>query len=101
MAGTNDLARAATAYVACITFAGTYLLTIVLGADGLTAVIRGAVVAGATLLLGGFLLRPAISSILDAIAGHEATKQAAKAQAEAQAEAQASRASTDEGKGAE
>ena len=96
MAGTNDLARAATAYVACITFAGTYLLTIVLGADGLTAVIRGAVVAVATLLLGGFLLKPAISSILDAIARHEAMKKAASA------ETKASRAtSTDIGKGDE
>ena len=98
MAGTNDLARAATAYVACITFAGTYLLTIVLGADGLTAVVRGTVVAMATLLLGGFLLKPAISSILDAIARHEALKKAA----EAKAEAKVSRAtSTDIGKGDE
>ena len=71
--GTNELVRATTTYVACLTFALTYLLTILLGGDGGTAVIRGCVVAVATFFLGGFLFRPVISTLLDGIAKHEAT----------------------------
>ena len=70
--GTNELARAATAYVACLTFALTYLLTLLLGGDGVTAVIRATVVAVVTLFLGRLLLRAAISSILDGLARHQA-----------------------------
>ncbi len=70
--GTNDLARAATAYVACLTFALTYLLTMLLGGDGATAVIRGSVVAVITLVVGRLLLRAVISSILDGLARHQA-----------------------------
>jgi len=70
--GTNDLARAATAYVACITFVLTYILTVILGGDGVTAVIRATVVAVITLVVGRLLFRPLIASILDGIAQHEA-----------------------------
>ena len=72
--GTNDLARAATTYVACITFVLTYLLTVVLGNDGVTAVIRATVVAVITLVVGRLLFRPLIASILDGIAQHEAAR---------------------------
>ncbi len=76
--GTNDLARAATAYVACITFVLTYLLTVVLGSDGVTAVIRATVVAVITLVVGRLLFRPLIASILDGIAQHEAGRTKAR-----------------------
>ena len=72
--GTNDLARAATAYVACITFGLTYLLTMLLGGDGLTAVIRATIVAMVTLVVGRLLFRPLIASILDGIAQHQAAQ---------------------------
>jgi hypothetical protein len=76
--GTNDLARAATAYVACITFGLTYLLTMLLGGDGLTAVIRATIVALVTLVVGRLLFRPLIASILDGIAQHQAAQTKAK-----------------------
>ena len=72
--GTNELARAATAYVACITFGLTYLLTMLLGGDGLTAVIRATIVAMVTLVVGRLLFRPLIASILDGIAKHQAAQ---------------------------
>ena len=76
--GTNDLARAATAYVACLTFALTYLLTMLMGGDGVPAVIRATVVAVVTLVVGRLLFRAAISSILDGIARHQAQIDASK-----------------------
>ncbi len=72
--GTNDLARAATAYVACMAFGLTYLLTVVIGSDGMTAVVRATVVAVVTLVVGRLLFRPLIASVLDAMAQHEATR---------------------------
>lgn len=72
LGGTRDLVRATTAYVACLTFALTYLLTTLLGGDGMTAVIRATVVAIVTLALGSFLFRPVLSTIFDAMARDQA-----------------------------
>ena len=76
--GTNELARAATNYVACITFVFTYILTVILGHDGMTAVFRASVVAVITLVVGRLLFRPLIASILDGIAQHEVARKKAQ-----------------------
>ncbi|MHC4077190.1 MAG: hypothetical protein ACYST0_01970 [Planctomycetota bacterium] len=64
--------------MACITFGLTYLLTMLLGGDGLTAVIRATIVALVTLVVGRLLFRPLIASILDGIAQHQAAQTKAK-----------------------
>jgi hypothetical protein len=75
--GTNELSRAATAYVACFTFVLTYVLT-VLRHDGMTAMFRATVVAVITLIVGRLLFRPLITSILDGIAQHEVARNKAR-----------------------
>jgi hypothetical protein len=66
--GTNNLARAAAVYIACVAFALTYLLTCAFGADGLSALFRAGVVAAIALVLGRGLVGPALSCVLVAMA---------------------------------
>ncbi len=77
-AGKNELSKSAGVYFAGIAFALTYLLTTVFGGNGMTAVIRSTVVAGLTMIIGPFLMRPVINTILDAIARDRATKASAE-----------------------
>lgn len=74
--GKSDLARLAAAYLACLAFAITYLLTTVFGGGGLTAAFRGGVVAAIALIAGRAVIGPVISSILDAMARDQAEKSA-------------------------
>ncbi len=72
MRGSSDLTAAAATYLACVTFALTYLLTIAFGSDGLSALFRGGVVAAITLFLGRGLVGPALSCVLSAMARDQA-----------------------------
>lgn len=72
--GSRELARGTAAYLACLTFVLTYLLTTALGATGLTATLRGAIVAAFTYCIGRTLLRPLTSSLLDAMARDRAAR---------------------------
>ena len=67
-AGSRELARGATAYLASFAFVIAFLLTTLSGGSPLTAAIRGGIVAVATLVLGGFLMSALIGTLLDAIA---------------------------------
>jgi hypothetical protein len=72
--GSRELASSAAAYVACLTFALCYLLVTAHGGSGLTAALRGALVAFATWWPGQLLLRPIASLLLDAIAKDKAAR---------------------------
>lgn len=88
MGGTSELTRQAAAYLACVGFALTYLLTAVQGGAGWTAVTRGAVVALCALVLGRLLIGPALSSVLEAMARDQAQKELAERAAEKEQEAE-------------
>jgi hypothetical protein len=77
-AGKNELSKSAGVYFAGLAFALTYLLTTIFGGSGMTAVIRSTVVAVLTMLVGSYLIRPVIDTILDAIARDEANKPSAE-----------------------
>lgn len=66
--GCRELARALTAYLACLAFVLAFFVALLTGGSVLTAVVRGAVVVAVTLFLGSALVRPLISTILDAMA---------------------------------
>ena len=74
--GSRELARGASTYLACLAFILAFLVTTVTGGTGLTAVFRGAAAAVSALVLGGLLMRPLISTVLDAMARDTADKQA-------------------------
>lgn len=85
MGGTSELTRQAAAYLACIGFALTYLLTTAMGGAGWTAAVRGGIVALCALVLGRLLIGPAISSVLAAMARDQAAQELAqKAEEEAE-----------------
>jgi hypothetical protein len=66
--GLGDLSKAASAYLACLAFVVAFLVTTLAGGTGLTAALRGALVAAVTLLLAPCLVRPFLTTIFDAIA---------------------------------
>ncbi|MEM7199131.1 MAG: hypothetical protein AAF628_02630 [Planctomycetota bacterium] len=66
--GSRELTKATAAYLASVAFAITFLVSTLCGAAGLTALTRGSIAAGAALLIGPVLARPAVSVILDAMA---------------------------------
>ncbi len=68
----------AAAYGACLAFAVTYLVASAMGVGGMTAVIRGAVVALCVVVLGRLVFGPAISSVLDAMARDQAAAETAR-----------------------
>ncbi len=74
----SNLTRVAAAYLACVAFAVGYLLTTLMGGDGLTAAWRGAIVAVCALVLGRGVIGPALSSVLDAMARDQAEADLAK-----------------------
>lgn len=67
-AGSRELSRGITAYLACLAFVLSFFVTLFSGGTGTTAVLRGGIVAIATVALGGLLMRPMMSTILDAMA---------------------------------
>ncbi len=66
-AGSRDLTRAVTGYLVALSFAITFLLTVVLGAGVNTALMRGIIVAVIVRVVGPALVRPVLTSIFDAI----------------------------------
>ena len=67
MGGNSDLTRLASTYFACVAFAVTYLLATYFGTSGLTAAIRGAVVAALAIVFGRLLVGPIITSLIEAM----------------------------------
>lgn len=80
--GSQQLSRIATAHLASLGFAATFLLATAFGADGLTALFRGVVVALFCTVLGGPLSHLVIATVLDAMARDRAQASAAAAEAE-------------------
>lgn len=78
--GSVELVRLAAAWFATAAFVVTYLTGQVQGTTPETALIRGAIVAGLALVVGRWLLAPAVYTVLDAMARDRA---AALAKAEA------------------
>lgn len=74
MDGSRELTRAATAYLASLTFAMTYLASSAHGATASTALLRGTVVAVLTWFVGRLLLRPAVAQVVSAIARDRAAE---------------------------
>lgn len=74
--GSRELARGTSTYLACLAFILAFLVTTVTGGTGMTAAIRGAIAAAGALVLGGWLMRPLITTVLDAMARDTADKKA-------------------------
>ncbi len=66
--GSRELTRASTAYLVCLAFAVTFLITTISGGGPLVAVIRGCVVAVIARVLTPLLISPVVSAVLDAMA---------------------------------
>ncbi len=66
--GSRELTRASTAYLVCLAFALTFLITSLYGGSPQAAVIRGSVVAVITRVLIPHLVGPVVSAVLDAMA---------------------------------
>ena len=72
--GTEELTRAAAAYLACLVFVVAFLVATLAGAGGATAAVRGGLAALAAFVAGKVLLRPLLSTVLDAMARDRAKK---------------------------
>lgn len=66
--GTVEVSRHATAWLVSLSFCATFLLATLAGASGGTALLRGVAVAGATLVIGGLLVRPVVDAVFTAMA---------------------------------
>jgi hypothetical protein len=71
-AGSRELTRRATAHVAALAFAITYLATVAGGAGAGAALLRGSIGALLALVAGRLLCRPVVDAVLDALARDEA-----------------------------
>ena len=80
--GSRELARAATAYLTCLSFALAFLVSVATGGGGTTPLLRGVIVAVATWFLGGLLMRPLLSTVLDAMARDRAVAEGTGEKAE-------------------
>jgi uncharacterized membrane protein YhiD involved in acid resistance len=75
-AGSRELTRRATAHLAGLAFAVTYLAATALGGGPGTALLRGSLVAAVALVAGQLLCRPVVDAVLDAAARDEARRTA-------------------------
>ena len=75
VSGSRELTRGVAAYLACLAFALAFLVATATGGSGMTATIRGAVVALLTMIVGKALLHPLMSTILDAMARDRAQRE--------------------------
>jgi uncharacterized membrane protein YhiD involved in acid resistance len=75
-AGSRELTRRATAHLAGLAFAVTWLAATALGAGPGTALLRGSLVAAVALVAGRLLCRPVVDAVLDAVARDEAQRAA-------------------------
>ncbi len=71
--GSRELVRRASAYVVCLAFVLTFLMSTLLGTTGQTALIRGIVVAAIAMAVSHILLRPVVDVVLNAMARDQAT----------------------------
>ena len=67
------MVRRGAAYLVCVAFGLTFLLSTLSGAQGHTALIRGTVVALIALAVGRVLIKPVVDVVLDAMARDRAT----------------------------
>ena len=75
--GSQELVRIATAYLASIAFAVTFLVASLTGVDGLTALGRSVIAVIVACVAGRLLIAPAVNAVLNAMARDEAERQAA------------------------
>lgn len=74
--GSDELTRLTAAYVTSIVFGTTFLVAMLQGVDGTTALMRG-VTAGAIALVAAHLLAPpVVNVVLDTLAREQARQQA-------------------------
>lgn len=66
--GGRELVRRAAAYLVCVAFGLTFLLSTLAGAQGHTALIRGVIVAAIALAVSRILLKPLVNVVLAAMA---------------------------------
>jgi predicted benzoate:H+ symporter BenE len=81
----TELTKRATAYVAGLSFAGTYLTSAALGASMYDSLARSCGVALCALIAGRLLVRPVVDVVLDALARDEARRAAENQAAEDEA----------------
>ena len=82
-AGSRELARALAAWLACVAFAVTFLVATMLAETSMfTAVVRGGIAAFACQQLGPWLLRPAVTVVIEAMARDRAVRVAATSEQE-------------------
>ena len=80
--GSLELTRLATAYLTSIVFGVAFLVASLSGVDGMTALTRAAIGAGAALIAGPLLAPPVIDVVLAAMARDEAKRRAEQAKEE-------------------
>lgn len=76
--GSLELTRLATAYLTSVVFGVAFLVASLSGVDGLTALTRAAIAAGAALVAGHLLAPPVVDVVLTAMARDEAKRRAAE-----------------------
>ncbi|MHC5065519.1 MAG: hypothetical protein ACYTG5_16265 [Planctomycetota bacterium] len=79
----KELTRSSNAYLVCLVFALTFLITTLFGGSPLAAVIRGSVVALLAYITLPFLIYPVVSVVLDAMARDQMQEQKPQAKEEA------------------
>ncbi|MCB9884220.1 MAG: hypothetical protein H6838_01945 [Planctomycetes bacterium] len=77
--GSQELIRLATAYLASIAFALTFLIGTLSGVDGGTTLLRSVTAGGAAMVLGWLLAAPVVDAVLTAMARDEARRRAEQA----------------------
>ncbi len=71
----KEITRSSSAYLVCIIFALTFLITSIFGGSPLAAVIRGSIVAVLAYVTLPFLIHPVVSVVLDAMARDQSQEQ--------------------------
>jgi len=74
--GSQELTRLAAAYLTSIVFGIAFLVAILSGVDGLTALWRGVVAGAFALVAANFLAPPVIDVVLAALSRDEAKRRA-------------------------
>lgn len=76
--GSQSLCRATAAWLAAVSFSLAYLVALLVGASWKAATLRGIAAAIAVWLLGRWLLRPLVDTVLDALAEVERKRREAQ-----------------------
>ncbi len=76
--GSQELTRQLTAYLTSLAFGITFVVATFAGVDGMTALMRSVMTAGAALVFGNLLAAPLVDAVLTALARDEAKRQADK-----------------------